>query len=368
MRFLPSSWQGEIEGDSEELVTDNYWYLFIIGTIKRTEQGLNTIYKIALPACLIMYLGLDVMRSLRSRRWVGQSSYLVRGVLRVLFLHAIVVFLAFWGMKTIDESHWAKDISAGKLYQLPKPPVLVGENGRYRTRAVLPTEMDVLIVPHYSSEYLAAYGNVIDLAHPGNVQWNELTSNYAEGYRILPTQLQKEYCQFLLDYIRQVSRFLKQGEEREWLPILDTEELLGICHQDLLAASDKRLAAMVRQLNSLKTDTMHGRFRNTALQRKAIPRLLEQWRSVFVQLNPWSGRESISTNSMSMTTRKNKVAPNVTSTRVNSSISSSIKRRYSIPKSGEPKEPFPLAWIREGDVVESLYRCESGCKCLCRNE
>lgn len=167
LRFLPSSWQAEIEEDSnEDLVTDNVWYLFIIGTIKRTEQGLTTLYKSALAACLILYLFLDVVRSLWSRRWVGHSSYLARGGFRLLMLHGIVGGLAFWGMKTVDESNWAKDISSGKLYRLPMPPGIVDQNGRYRTRAVLPTEMDVLVAPHYASDYLAAYGNVLDLAHP----------------------------------------------------------------------------------------------------------------------------------------------------------------------------------------------------------
>lgn len=362
LHFLPASWQGEIEEDDQELVTENDWYLFIIGTIKRTEQGLMSLYKTALPACLVMYLGLDLMRSLWSRRWVGKSSYLTRGALRLLMLHGIVLVLAFWGMKTIDESNWAKDISAGKLYQLPKPTLILDENGRYRTRAVLPTETDVLIVPHYSSDYLAGYGNVIALAHPGNAKWNKLANKYAEGYRILPTQLQKEFCHSLLNYVHQVSRFLKQGEEREWLPIQDTDELLGICHKDLIAASDKRIAAMIRQINSLKTETKHGRFRNTTLQNKVIPQLLEHWDSLLVPRHSWSEHRSKTSNSSSERSRKNQSILNITGTRVNSSSRSSIKRRYTIPKSGEPEEPFPLAWIREGDVVEALYNCDPGCK------
>jgi len=266
-----------------------------------------------------------------------------------------VALLALWGMKTIDESNWARDIAAGKLYQVPNPSVY--EDNGYRTQAVLPTETDVLIVPHYASDYLAAYGNVIDLAHPGNAKWNELTSMYAVGYRVLPTQLQDQFCHFLLDYMRQNARFLKQGEEREWLPIFDMDELMGVCHQDLVAASDKRIAAMVRQLKSLKVDTTYGRFRNSALQRNVIPQLLEHWNSVLVPRQPSPVRQTKSTISTSMMPHKKRKIMNATATR---GSSNGVKRRYTIPKSGEPKEPFPLAWIREGDIVEALYRCEAG--------
>ncbi len=353
LKFLPKSWQGEIEGDYETVPIENAWYLFIIGTIKRTEEGLKTIYKMVMLATMITLLFLDLISGIWRRRWTAPYC-LVRGGSRLLVLHGIVVFIAFMGMKTIDNSNWARDITTGKSYRLPELVSMVDENGRHPTLATLPTETDVLFVPHYASDYLAGYGRVIDFAHPGNAKWNGLTRQYAQGYLILSNELQRDFCESLLNYVHQDARFLKQGEEREWLPITETQELFDICHQDMVAASDKRIAAMVRQLKSLQMATKYGRFWNTVLQRNIIPLYLKQWQSILVPQRPWSP-------SMSMPTKliqplKRHFLQTISSTSMKN------RRKSSIPKVGQPQEPFPLAWIREGDLVEAMYDCDSECK------
>lgn len=354
LKFLPKQWQGKIVPIDEELRIENPWYWYIIGTIKRTEEGLKNLYKMALPACLVTLLLLDLMRGLWTRRW-SLPSCLVRGTGRLLVLHCIVVLLAYCALKTIDASNWAKDIVSGKSYRLPDLTSPVDGVGRQQTRATLPTETDILVAPHYDSDYLAAYGRVIDFAHPGNVKWRNLTNQYAQSYLSLSHSLQKDFCQSLLDYIRQDARFLKQGNEREWLSINDREELANICHQDLVAASDKRIAALIRQINSLTTTTKYGRFRNTAMQREVIPQYLKHWETILVPKRPWSLNDTKPHESLHSSLHTN-IVPTLLSTRGN------YKRKYSTPKSHEPREPFPLAWVQEGDVVEALYDCNSECK------
>jgi hypothetical protein len=358
-KFLPKAWQGEIEDDVEDDESagsiENPWYFFLIGTLKRTEQGLMGIYKMAVPLCLVTLLLVDLLRGFWTRRWSLPSVFL-RGVFRLVLLHGIIALIAWGGMHTIKESNWAKDIASGKSYRPPDLESLVDEDGHHATRATLPNELDVLRVSHYASHHLAGYGRVVDFAHPGNAKWNELTRNYAQGYLMLTEELQKDFCQSLLDYIRQDARFLKHGDEREWLPIEDNDELLDICHQDLVAASNKKIAVMVRELNSLKMTTKFGRFRDTAMQRDIMPRYLTAfWEPILVPQRPWSLRQGQTTkpvNSLLISKRSTLQASR-------SSSPADHKRRYSIPKSREPKEPFPLAWIREGDVVEAMDRCDS---------
>jgi hypothetical protein len=359
-KFLPRAWQGEIEDDDDSSI-DNSWYYFLIGTVKRTEKGLSDLYKMAVPLCLLTLLLVDLLRGFWTRRWSLPSTFL-RGLLRLLLLHGVVASLAWWGMHTINESNWAKDITSGKSYRLPQLVSLVDEDGQHLTRATLPNELDVLRVPHYASRQLAGYGNVVDFAHPGNKKWNELTRGFAQGYLVLTGELQKDFCQSLIGYMRQDARFLKHGNEREWLPIEDSDELLDICHQDLVAASDKKTAAMVRELNSLKTTAKFGRFRTTAMQEDIIPRYLTAfWEPILVPQRPWSirqGKANKPVNGVSISKRS-----------ILQAVPSSVvdhKRRYSIPKSREPEEPFPLAWIREGDVVEAMYECETDRKCMGR--
>jgi hypothetical protein len=267
-------------------------------------------------------------------------------------IHGTVMLFTYWGLRTIDDSYWAKDIAAGKSFRLPELPT---ENGRNRREAdklaVLPTETDILMVPHYSADSLAGYGRVIDLAHPGNIKWNELTAVYAHGYLMLTTELQKEFCQSLLAYVQQDARFLKQCDEREWLWITDSEELFDICHQDLVKGSNKKIAGMVRQLNSLKLDMIYGRYRNTALQRNINSQHLKHWEHALVPQRPWSLQAMRPTKAGNFG-KRNALA------NIQRTPAPSMMMRNSLPPTPHPpQEPFPLAWIREGDVVEALTEC-----------
>lgn len=297
----------------------------------------------------MIYIVTDFIRGTRTHRRLGHL-YLARGVVRLLISHGIVILMAYWALKTIDDSNWAKDIAAGKAYRLPKLALLANDTSSHKTHAVFPTDMDVLLVHHYSSDHLAAYGRVIDRAHPGNVRWNHLISKYAQGYKILSSQLQEHFCKSILAYVHQDARFLRQGNRREWLPITDSDELLDVCHQDHLAASDRRIAAMVREVRSLKTATNHGRFWDTVMHRDIIPKFLKQWESLLVPQRRESPRRSVPVNSMMITKRKLE--------RFTSGARGSEKGRFTIPKVREPLEPFPLAWIREGDAVEAMIDCE----------
>lgn len=126
------------------------------------------VYKLAVLVFFSIYLGLDLIRGFHSRSLLSiRSSYLARGLFRLTMIHGTVMLFTYWGLRTIDDSYWAKDIAAGKSFRLPELPT---ENGRNRREAdklaVLPTETDILMVPHYSADSLAGYGRVIDLAHP----------------------------------------------------------------------------------------------------------------------------------------------------------------------------------------------------------
>lgn len=312
-------------------------------------------YIVSLLVGLITYLSVDFIRGARTppERGLFLLSYWMR---RLLISHGIVFLIAFWGLRTIDESNWAKDIAAGKAYRLPKLAILANDTASHTTQAVFPTDLDVLLVPHYSSDYLGAYGRVIDLAHPGNVKWNKLASSHAAGYMVLSNQLQEHFCKSLLAYMQQDARFLRQGDRREWLHITDSNELLDVCHQDLVASSNKRIAAMMRQLRSLKTATNHSRFWNTALHRDIIPQYLKRWESLLVPQRSQVPRlMTKSTNSLALLNRKLPM--------IISRAKTSYRVRSTMPKARKPLEPFPLAWIREGDDVEAMIGCDASGKC-----
>lgn len=362
LKPLPIGWQGALEGEDEEAdpnipELENVWYHFFIGTLKRTERKLKEIYKIVLPCYALTLLLMDILRCMWTRR-MGAPSTFLRGAVRLCILHAVVASLGYAAMRTIDDSNWAKDIAASRAFQLPELDVVVDTEGHHVTRAVLPTESDILIVPEYADDKLAGYGRVLDYAHPGNVMWNDLTRSYGRGYVQLSDELQHHFCRSLLAFVQQSSRFLKQGSEREFLPIEDDGELYYLCHRDLVAATDKKVFAMIRQLDSLRTVAKLGRFANTAMQATYSPQYLAYWEKILTPLRRWKPRMELS-NDVSRTILTPRL---LIRSPPKSEYATTWKIGSSIPKSGAPKEPFPLAWIREGDVVEAMYRCSSNCK------
>jgi len=292
--------------------------------VKRTEKGVKYVYVVTLSAVALLWLIWDFVQFTLST-WNGRSkhsSVFLVGLMRIFVLNSVMVILGFIVLGIIDESKWAKDIAAGRSYRLPPQSFLVDSMKHDGDPVVLPTRTDVLIAPEYAAEHLAGYGRILDYAHPGNVLWNAALRSYGSAYRTFSAELQLELCQSLLDSFQTESRFLKQGQERQFLAIEDRNELFDICHRDLIAATDKKAFDILRGLNSLKTNAAFGRFANTAMQRTHGPQHLKRWEHVLVPRREWKvilgPRESV--------------------------------------------EPFSLAWVREGDYVEALFECTGDCK------
>ena len=138
--------------------------------------------------------------------------------------------------------------------------------------------------------------------------------------------------------------------------IEDVNELFDICHRDLVAATDKKIYEMVRQLNSLKTSASIGRFANTVMQTKVSPLHLTAWEQILVPQRAWTAQATPSKPVRILQIRQRAV-PMV----IGGSAGRRV-RRSSIRNPPEPQEPFPLAWIREQDVVEAMFDCRGDCK------
>ena len=262
--FLPSDWQGEIEGDDTGIL-DNEWYSFLIGTVKRTEAKLSTINKLVFGGYFLAILLLEIVLRVTRR---SRGSLVLRSLSRLVLWNGAVVVIAYMGFRTIDDSNWAKDIKAGKAFQLPSIQADEMEPST-RMKGTLPTEIDILIAPQYASHHLEGYGEVLDHAHPGNLFWKEQVIDHATGFMEMSTNLQYDLCSSLISSVLQEDcRFLRHGEERQWVVMEDPEELQKFCHRSMLSASDMGLAALYRELDSLRIQAQYGRFRGTTMQNK----------------------------------------------------------------------------------------------------
>eukprot|EP00934_Nitzschia_sp_Nitz4_P007669 Nitzschia sp. Nitz4//scaffold35_size145790//137213//140048//NITZ4_003060-RA/size145790-augustus-gene-0.127-mRNA-1//1//CDS//3329549214//7659//frame0 len=344
--FLPLEWQGAIDGDDTGIL-ENEWYSFLVGTVKRSEERLKQLNILALSTYLAAMLVADILLTLMRR---ARGSMFLRGLRRVVVTHGLVAMLAFALLRSVQDTNWAKDIASGKSMRLPEfPEDHYGEFG-YEAQGTFPTRVDILVAPHYNTDHLASYGKVVEFAHPGNAYWNQLMDEYSTSYPYLSENLKKGLCRDLLGHTRQLSRFLGQGEQREWVEINDEESLLTLCNEGLHRSANPVLDAMVHTLNGLNTLTKLGRFRHTSMQEKITPLLLEDLKHRLVPSLTLLPSTSISPAPRRLILGRfplnspSTVAP--------------FERSLSHPTYSSPHEPYPLLWAKEGDLVEAKFRCE----------
>jgi hypothetical protein len=359
--FLPTSWQTDIDEVSEI----SEWHAFLFGVLKKVESELNRVYVIALGVYLLLiFLWTIVQRAfgLDKKRKMSTSYTVVRIFFRIATTHGLVVVLAWLALNVVEDSNWAKAIRARKAYRIPVTDV---DNPPPST---IPYRMDILFVPHYASNYLASYGRVLDFAHPGNAYWKEITNRYAPAYATLSIDLQRDFCFTLIDWVTIERRFLKLDKERFWTLVDDEDELQKFCRRELMIAFNPMLKTMLRQIDSLQSETKFGLFRETVMQTEIIPDYIQSWDNRL--MSPLNNREE-EDNSKKLklfTTTPEQMTP-MSSGRVIHSrvrveslpITSASMQAFlsrSLPPKPSRMEPDDGVWLQEGDKVEALYQCD----------
>lgn len=350
--FLPSSWQGEIDGDDTG-VLENEWYSFLVGTLKKTEKQLIRLNKLVFGAYIVALLLAEVLLRVI---WYSRNSVFIRAVRRLLVWNGVICVAALLVLQTIDESNWAKDIQSGKAFQL-QPLDFDTRSISSRDKATFPTEIDILIAPQYASHHLEGYGEVLNYAHPGNVFWKKEIDGHSSGYRDLAPHFQLQLCASLISFAHRDCRFLKLGEERQWVVVDESEELQKFCHLSLLASTLPAFGMVRRELDSLRTLTRYGRFRGSVMQGRVTISYIDQLeKALLPQLPVGLVPPSHCPSSTFQVTRLTSWVP--------APALEVQRRRYLLPPPcGMPKEPFELAWLGEGDVIEAMYRCSHNGKC-----
>ena len=339
-KFLPKTWQGA-SGDG--------WHLFLFHTLKLTEEGLKQANSLVLAA----YLVLAALISILSR---SKRTLLPKRLRFLIVTYGMIVLLAMYTLRHVGNTSWAKNIRNGRAYRLTVPEI---DDDPYQAPATLPTKEDVLITPHYASDFLAGYGRVLDYGHPGNRRWKYLTREHASGYKQLTPSMQRELSASIALWVQQESRrFLVHDQVREWAQVTDMSTLTQLCHRELLMASDTLTEALTRQLDSLKAETVWGRWNDMAIHRTITPAHLQSWEKRIVPslASKTTGQARPKVGSPAKFTALAKTFANT---------DVSLVRTRGLPSSPLLlQEPYPLAWLSEGDTVEIMYNCKFNGKLL----
>ena len=363
--FLPMSWQTDIDEISEI----SEWHAFLFGVLKKAESELNRIYVVALGVYLLGFFFWTIVQralGLGKKRKISTSYRytVVRIFFRIATTHGLVVVLAWHALNVVEDSNWAKAIRARKAYRIPVTDV---DNPPPST---IPYRMDILFIPHYASNYLASYGRILDFAHPGNAYWKKITNRYAPAYATLSTDLQRDFCFTLIDWVTIERRFLKLDKERFWTLVDDEDELQKFCRRELMISFNPMLETMLRQIDSLQSETKFGLFRETVMQTEIIPDYIQSWDDRLMSF--LSNREE-EDNSKKLklklfTTTPEQMTPTSFSRVIHSRVrfeslprtSTSMQAflSRSLPPKPSRMEPDDGVWLQEGDRVEALYHCD----------
>jgi len=361
--FLPQSWQTNI--DEESSISE--WHAFLFGLLKKGESELNRIYLVALCAYISGIIILTIAQrtlGLSKKRKETILYVTLRIFCQLVTTHGLVVILAWLALIVVEDSNWAKSINARKAYRIPVADI---DNPPPST---IPYRMDILFAPHYTSDYFASYSRILDFAHPGNAYWKEITNKYSSSYATLSTDLQKRFCDTLIDWVTIERRFLKQDEERFWTLVDDEDELAKFCHRELVISFNPMLETMLRQIDSLQSETKFGRFRETSMQANIIPKYIQSWdyHLLLSLKNREVEKKSKGIKKQLFATTSEQIQPTSFNRVIYSQVrvgSLSINRfsmlpfqSRSLPPMPSRMEPYEGVWLQEGDKAMALFRCD----------
>lgn len=345
--FLPQSWQGSVAEEPEL----SAFHSFVLDTLKKTETQLEKINVLALIVYLIIALLWEVLR-----RRSSAGSFLLRRLFWVAIMYGLVVLISWKVVRTVEETCWAKGIRSRKAYTLPWIEPIQPRPG------TIPHRTDILLVPHYASNYMASYSHVIDVAHPGNKFWNDLVREQAGGYAALPPALQRRFCETLLESTTSQRRFLAQGLDRLWYNVTDHKQLTSFCHTEFIKASNPLQDALSFEIDSLKCDSEFGMFRMTGMDTTHIPDLLRQWEERILPPLESGPKPKSSDVTRTILTTKDVFRPfssllSVQAKTMRRKTSRDRRLRSLLPPKPTPKPPTQNAWLQDGDRVMAKQGC-----------
>jgi hypothetical protein len=265
--WLPKHLHGTVHEESTG------WVDFLMETLQNCIQASRQVY-VAMLAVVVSVNLLHVLfgrgENGRGRRPTRIVALLFQNmVIRLLIIHGIVLILIWSVEQHIDNSIWARNIRSKKSFSIPDSLAQTPD-----LPATLPTPNDVLILEGMQSEYLASFQQVLEVAHPGNKEWNERVAHYSTGYDRWTSQIQKQVCQSLLDELElHHQRILIQNKNSNWAEVTESRKQ-WFCHKSLLKKSNPWVSKAVQQLDFLLSEARMGYWRDTALHRRFISKQL----------------------------------------------------------------------------------------------
>jgi hypothetical protein len=339
MSLLDTEYQ-EIEGSMA-------WVVFARGTLRNIATAMTKLHIAVVCVCCAAYL----VHSILLRKKVPFVKTFGKHISRMALFHSAIAFLfLYWLGPSIENSTWARNIRHGRTFSLS--PDLAGTP---LLPATLPNEDDVLIFEGMQSEFMASFTSTLEVFHPGNKEWRHHVSRYSLGYHTVSSNLQTQLRQSLLrDTEHEGRRILIKNREGNWARV--TPQLgQWFSHKCLLTGSNRYILEAVRWLDFLISDARYGYWRDTAMHKRHIIRLLTNLQDRILGIpRSLSGKvQQIGLPAFRYSTF-----------RWNHWRLPSLPNLKPLHRRGRPSLPInrfiPRDSIQEGDVVDANYGSTSG--------
>ena len=353
--WIPKALHGSIPKTD---IGKDAWTTFLIETLVNVKDFARTWYWILLGTYLALIIGGNVLlhvAGLISNAHVRAGQCLRR----VAMTHGAVVFLAFMYYRSVTRGSWARNITQGLA--------LRGSSFNFNPElvATLPNKYDVLIFDDLQSPFLASTAFVYDYTHPGNYKWMNMTRAYGGGFDSLPQGLKSKLCDELVEWQRAEhnSRILVKNHEFEWA--VATDELARrICHKNLLGRDNHLKKYAIQWIDYLVSEIRFGFWRESAMNQKHMQPSLKILQDKIMGFEWHSGNKSdIVLDASEDFTSTPFGRERLDFQRVSEPLK--LSKRSSLPPRPTAVEPYPGAWLQEGDIVEANYHGYTGGRYSC---
>ena len=287
----------------------------------------------------------------------GKGIFPVRAIGRLIVTHGLVLLIAYLVLQRVSTSQWGENIRLQKAFRGYREPISSSRPG------TLPNEMDILMDARYQSSYMASYGRILDVQHPGNQNYHRLIDMNSINYHNLPPPAQQDLAKTVLLEMKTINlgRLLIQTTGSKWA-VMSDEEAIAQIHVDLAKASHSSLEFILTHLGFFRNELAAGVFRETVLHKKHIPDLFDNLQTKLIGHMPLVSAHAPGSCRPGAT---KSLPPQFVRSPLSSSLTLRVSNasqvlNYSIPTPMPPPlevvPPWPSAWIQEGDAVDALYK------------
>lgn len=279
--WLPDFLEGQVCPPPCE---DESWYEYLNDTIRRCVDFFKQLEIILVFVTLVWFFFAGVILDGENSK---SGSHRLRrfglAIRRLACSHGLVILFFVISNRHVDQSGWAKDITAGRKYTSaftdedkfnPPSKKLLGPT-------TLPHRNDVLLENRYGGRQLKMYNDFIN-GHPGNSFFLELVDKTVHGRGALESLalFPNETISYLVSEVTSSTstgttngsdrkkgsgRFLLHGPFGSWMWLTDAEARASVRTNLALASSVPMLRELCRELRFISSEYKHGTLRKTAL-------------------------------------------------------------------------------------------------------